>query len=257
VLEDLKEGTAVVTTGAAIGIDEQPLQKAFLAQVLHVLERLVPFLGGCFHLAGGGGLELEFSAGDLALQLLLLPLGLLEALVLVGVDLGELGELALDRAQLPLQLVGLAPLRLEGIGWFGTGSLDLLAGLIEGLIRVEVVVLKVVVFRLRLVRGLLVGPVLRLRVADELLMLGTVNKAFRRSVDQLVLAIINCETNLKLDASSLRWEKNANHQAADWIALGCVKFVREAKMRGEPQSNNYVRSFMYTVAYQMADNSFN
>ena len=98
---------------------------------------------------------------------------------------------------------------------------------------------------------------LNVRGVDELLKLGTVNKAFRRSVDQLVLAIINCETNLKLDASSLRWEKNANHQAADWILMGCVKFVRESKMRGEPQSNVYVRSFMYTVAYQMADNSFN
>jgi hypothetical protein len=40
-LEDLKEGAAVVTTGAAIGIDEQPLQQPFLAEVLHVLERLV------------------------------------------------------------------------------------------------------------------------------------------------------------------------------------------------------------------------
>ena len=98
---------------------------------------------------------------------------------------------------------------------------------------------------------------LNVRGVGELLTLGTVNKAFRRSVDQLVLAIINCETNLKLDASSLRWEKNANHQAADWILMGCVKFVRESKMRGEPQSNVYVRSFMYTVAYQMADNSFN
>ncbi len=34
----------------------------------------------------------------------------------------------------------------------------------------------------------------------QMLTLGTVNKAFRRSVDQLVLAIINCET--KLDVSS-------------------------------------------------------
>lgn len=115
VLEDLKEGAAVVPTGAAIGIDEQPLQQALLAQVLHVLERLVTFLGGGLHLAGGGGLQLQFTAGDLALQLLLLSLGLLEALVLVGVDLGELGELTLDGAQLPLQLVGLASLGLERI----------------------------------------------------------------------------------------------------------------------------------------------
>ena len=172
VLEDLKERAAVVTTGAAIGVDEQPLQQTFLAQVLHVLERLVTFLGCCFHLASSGGLKLEFTAGDLALQLLLLPLGLLQALVLVGVDLGELGELSLDRAQLPLQLVGLAPLGLERIGRLSAGSFDLLAGLIEGLFRVEVIVLEVVVLRLRLGRWLLVGPVLRLRVADELLMLG-------------------------------------------------------------------------------------
>ena len=83
-----------------------------------------------------------------------------------------MGELALDRAQLPLQLVGLAPLRLECIGRLGAGSFDLLAGLIQGLIRAEVVILKVVVFRSRLGSRLLVGPVLRLRVADELLMLG-------------------------------------------------------------------------------------
>ena len=83
-----------------------------------------------------------------------------------------MGELALDRAQLPLQLVGLAPLRLECIGRLGAGSFDLLAGLIQGLIRAEVVILKVVVFRPRLGSRLLVGPVLRLRVADELLMLG-------------------------------------------------------------------------------------
>jgi hypothetical protein len=56
-----------------------------------------------------------------------------------------LGELALDRAQLPLQLVGLAPLRLECIGRLGAGSYDLLAGLIQGLIRAEVVSLNVVV----------------------------------------------------------------------------------------------------------------
>jgi hypothetical protein len=43
------------------------------------------------------------------------------------------------------------------------------------------------------------------RGVGELLTLGTVNKALRRSVDQLVLAILNGET--KLDASSLRWEK--------------------------------------------------
>ena len=105
-----------------------------------------------------------------ALQLLLLrrpPVGAR----LVGIDLGELGELALDRAQLPLQLVGLAPLRLECIGQLGAGSFNLLAGLIQGLISVEVVFLKVVVFRPRLGRWLLVWPMLRLRVADELLLL--------------------------------------------------------------------------------------
>ena len=94
---------------------------------------------------------------------------------------------------------------------------------------------------------------LNVRGVGELLTLGTVNKAFRRSVDQLVLAILNGET--KLDASSLRWETNANHQAARWIALGCVSFVREAKMRGEPQSKVYVRSFMYTLAYQFSRDS--
>ena len=95
---------------------------------------------------------------------------------------------------------------------------------------------------------------LNVRGVGELLTLGTVNKAFRRSVDQLLLAIMKCET--QLDASSLRLEENANHQAEHWIALGCVSFVREAKMRAEPHSKVYVRSFLYTVAQQMSDTSY-
>ena len=87
---------------------------------------------------------------------------------------------------------------------------------------------------------------LNVRGVGELLTLGTVNKAFRRSVDQLLLAIMKRET-----PSSLRLEENANHQAEHWIALGCVSFVREAKMRAEPHSKVYVRSFLYTVAQQM------
>ena len=35
----------------------------------------------------------------------------------------------------------------------------------------------------------------------------------------------------------------------DWIALRCVKLVREAKMRAEPRSKIYVRSFVYTMAH--------
>ena len=92
---------------------------------------------------------------------------------------------------------------------------------------------------------------LNVRGVGELLTLGTVNKAFRRSVDQLLLAIMKRET-----PSSLRLEENANHQAEHWIALGCVSFVREAKMRAEPHSKVYVRSFLYTVAHQMSDTSF-
>ena len=92
---------------------------------------------------------------------------------------------------------------------------------------------------------------LNVRGVGELLTLGTVNKAFRRSVDQLLLAVMKRET-----PSSLRLEENANHQAEHWIALGCVSFVREAKMRAEPHSKVYVRSFLYTVAHQMSDPSF-
>ena len=88
---------------------------------------------------------------------------------------------------------------------------------------------------------------LNVRGVGELLTLGTVNKAFRRSVDQLLLAIMKRET-----PSSLRLEENANHQAEHWIALGCVSFVREAKMRAEPHSKVYIRSFLYTVAQQMS-----
>jgi hypothetical protein len=88
---------------------------------------------------------------------------------------------------------------------------------------------------------------LNVRGVGELLTLGTVNKAFRRSVDQLLLAVMKRET-----PSSLRFQENANHQAEHWIALGCVSFVREAKIRKEPHSNVYVRSFLYTVAHQMS-----
>ena len=95
---------------------------------------------------------------------------------------------------------------------------------------------------------------LNVRGVGDLLTLGTVNKAFRRSVDQLLLAIMKCET--QLDASSLRLEENANHEAEHLIALGCVSFVREAKMRAEPHSKVYVRSFLYTVAQQMSDTSY-
>jgi len=35
------------------------------------------------------------------------------------------------------------------------------------------------------------------------------------------------------------------------MALGCVSFVREAKMRGEPKSKVYVRSFMHILAHQL------
>jgi hypothetical protein len=91
---------------------------------------------------------------------------------------------------------------------------------------------------------------LNVRGVGELLTLGTVNKAFRRSVDQLLCKIMKRET--QLDASSFRLEENANHQAGHWIALGCVSFVREAKMRAEPHSKVYVRSFLYTVAHQMS-----
>jgi hypothetical protein len=92
---------------------------------------------------------------------------------------------------------------------------------------------------------------LNVRGVGELLTLGTVNKAFRRSVDQFLLAVMKRET-----PSSLRLEENANHQAEHWIALGCVSFVREAKMRAEPHSKVYVRSFLYTVAQQMSDTSY-
>jgi hypothetical protein len=112
VLEDLKGGAAVVPTGAAIGINKLALQQPFLAQVLHVLERFVAFFGGRFHLAGSGSLELQFTAGELTLQLLLLSFGLMKALVFV----------------------------LERLGWFGARGQGFLAGLIEALFRVEVVI---------------------------------------------------------------------------------------------------------------------
>jgi hypothetical protein len=47
------------------------------------------------------------------------------------------------------------------------------------------------------------------------------------------------------DAERARYAK---HQAAHWIALGCVSFEREAEMRGESKSKVEVCSFMYTTA---------
>ena len=70
---------------------------------------------------------------------------------------------------------------------------------------------------------------------------------------QVVLAIINDEraaqTDLMQLPDALR-AQYAKHQAAHWIALGCVSFVREAEMRGETKSKLQVRSFMYTMAYK-------
>jgi len=51
-----------------------------------------------------------------------------------------LGQLALDRAPQPLQLVGLAPCGLEPIGWFGSRDQSFLAGPIAELVRVVVVI---------------------------------------------------------------------------------------------------------------------
>ena len=61
------------------------------------------------------------------LQLHLLAFGVLGALVFVRVDLGELLQLALQDADVVLQLVGLAPFRLEGLwhlGSLGPGGVD-------------------------------------------------------------------------------------------------------------------------------------
>ena len=80
-------------------------------------------LATAFTLRAAAASSWRSRRGDLALQLLLLALGLLQPLVLVGVDLGELGELTLEGAQIPLQLVGLAPLRLERIGHLAGGLL--------------------------------------------------------------------------------------------------------------------------------------
>jgi hypothetical protein len=70
---------------------------------------------------------------------------------------------------------------------------------------------------------------------------------------QVVLAIINGEraaqTDLMQLPDALR-AQYAKHQAAHWIALGCVSFVREAEMRGETKSKLQVRSFMYTMAHK-------
>ena len=61
------------------------------------------------------------------LQLHLLAFGVLEALVFLRVDLGELLQLALQDADVLLQLVGLAPPSLEGLwhlGSLGIGGVD-------------------------------------------------------------------------------------------------------------------------------------
>jgi hypothetical protein len=85
---------------------------------------------------------------------------------------------------------------------------------------------------------------LNVRGVGEMLTLRTVNKAFRLSFDLLVLAIIKLRGCLLVRPLRL---------AADWIALGCEKFVREAKMRKEAQSKAYVRFCMYTKAYQICN----
>ena len=90
----------------------------------------------------------------------------------------------------------------------------------------------------------------------ELLMLRTVNKAFRRNVDQFVLTITPTIINGGFDfVRGLRaQDKKADLMqlmeiVVNWIALGCLSFVRVAEMRGESKSKMHVRSFIYTMAY--------
>ena len=77
----------------------------------------------------------------------------------------------------------------------------------------------------------------------ELLMLRTVNKAFRRNVDQFVLTITPTIINGGFDfVRGLRaQDKKADLMqlmeiVVNWIALGCLSFVRVAEMRGESKS---------------------
>jgi hypothetical protein len=94
------------------------------------------------------------------------------------------------------------------------------------------------------------------RGVRELLMLRTVNKAFRRNVDQFVITITLTIINggFGFARGLIAQDKKANLMqlmeiVVNWIALGCVSFVRVAEMRGESKSKVHVRSFMYTMAY--------
>ena len=66
---------------------------------------------------------------------------------------------------------------------------------------------------------------------------------------QVVLAIIDgkraAQTDLLQLPDALR-AQYAKHEAAHWIALGCVSFVREMKPKSKPE----VRIFIYTMAYK-------
>ncbi|MBD2550046.1 hypothetical protein H6G65_10720 [Microcystis elabens FACHB-917] len=102
--EGVKEGAPLMAADAVLGLAEQALQQRFLAQVLHLRAGLIPLFFNAAHPAQDGLVELALAVGHLALELLALALGVLQAGVLVGVDLREARQLGAGLAQLLFQL---------------------------------------------------------------------------------------------------------------------------------------------------------
>ena len=112
--EDVKEGAASVSAGAALGLGEDPLQQPVLAQLEDLLSGLIALAGNGGDLLGGGLLHLTFAQFHLLLEHLLLAFGLLQAGVLLGVDLGEAVELLPQGADFFFELVALAAFGAQG-----------------------------------------------------------------------------------------------------------------------------------------------
>jgi len=88
----------------------------------HLGTSLIPFLFHTAHAAQVGLVELAFALAHLTFELLALALGVLQAGVLVRVDLGEARQLDAGLAQFLLQLVAAAALGAQGISTAGSSG---------------------------------------------------------------------------------------------------------------------------------------
>ncbi len=120
-LRNFPSGIAAVSgyRGIPLGLGEDPLQQPVLAQLEDLLSGLIALAGNGGDLLGGGLLHLAFAQLHLLLEHLLLAFGLLQAGVLLGVDLGEAVELLPQGADFFFELVAFAAFSPQGFSEAG------------------------------------------------------------------------------------------------------------------------------------------